>query len=318
MTRSTPTGTLMARVQGLMAVTLLVCSSAWADVSPGQQALLAGRYPAAQAMWAPLAQKGDADALCGLGNLYNFGLGVTMDVEKAAAFYRRAADKNHAEAQYRLAILYKQGVGVAQDFERAYRLYQQSALQGYLPAVYALALLHEAPASTPPAPATAQYQLIQFAAQAGFSTAQLHYSDWRPLGEAQSWMLKAAGQNDPAALRMACEIARWNANTDDPERKAVASSPQEEYRRAYLYCSLLERQLHDPYLLQEHDRSANALIASVSARQAARELSAGDIRQINQHISAWKAQPRTLHAPLPTAITGLIRAIRMDDLRNWD
>ena len=47
-----------------------------------------------------LAESGDADAQFNLGINYEIGNGVSIDVENAASWLRRAADQGHSGAQF--------------------------------------------------------------------------------------------------------------------------------------------------------------------------------------------------------------------------
>ena len=54
------------------------------------------------------AASGDAAAQCGLGLLYDNGIGVPQDYAKAVYWYRKAAEQGFALAQYNLGRLYPQ------------------------------------------------------------------------------------------------------------------------------------------------------------------------------------------------------------------
>lgn len=59
-----------------------------------------------------LAETGDADAAYEVADMYDFGLGVAPDSQKAFKHYLFAARRGHAEAQFKLANRYDNGVGV--------------------------------------------------------------------------------------------------------------------------------------------------------------------------------------------------------------
>lgn len=66
------------------------------------------------------------DAQNMLGELIELGLGSESDSPNhtlAARWYRRAMRRGHARATYNLAALYEAGLGVGRDLERALRLY---------------------------------------------------------------------------------------------------------------------------------------------------------------------------------------------------
>jgi TPR repeat protein len=67
----------------------------------------------------------------GLGSLYDRGLGVKRDMERACKFYRLAADQGHHRAQYNLGVAYATGNGVVQSDTLAFKYFKLSADQGY-------------------------------------------------------------------------------------------------------------------------------------------------------------------------------------------
>jgi TPR repeat protein len=85
---------------------------------------------AAYTLWRPLADKGDAGAQLGIGNLFNF---VMMDTTEATKWYRMAADQGNAEAQWRLGEMYSSGQGgLPKDQAEAIKWYRKSADQGFI------------------------------------------------------------------------------------------------------------------------------------------------------------------------------------------
>ena len=65
----------------------------------------AGRYEQFMKLAAPLARKGDPDALFLLGKAHHSGKGVAENAVRARAFYEQAAEKNHARATHNLGSL---------------------------------------------------------------------------------------------------------------------------------------------------------------------------------------------------------------------
>lgn len=55
-----------------------------------------------------------------LGHLFDAGIGVPRDTERAAAWYRRAAEQGHAEAQLALARIYADASSPPHGFDMAY------------------------------------------------------------------------------------------------------------------------------------------------------------------------------------------------------
>jgi TPR repeat protein len=65
-----------------------------------------------------------------LGWCYEYGAGVSKDLEAAVKWYRKSAKQGHARAQYNLGVCYENGRGVAKDLEEAVKWYRKSAEQG--------------------------------------------------------------------------------------------------------------------------------------------------------------------------------------------
>jgi TPR repeat protein len=96
------------------ATTLLLASTAGADVKKGMTAWQHGDYPAAVHEWQPLADKGDPDAQFNLGQAYNQGHGVAKNPDKALALFQQAAGKGHVlAASFAGLMLYERGERVA-------------------------------------------------------------------------------------------------------------------------------------------------------------------------------------------------------------
>ena len=94
-------------------------------------------YPEAVAYFQVAAESHVPQAEHHLGIMYEYGLGVEEDFEKAAVFYRRATEKLHVESMYHLALMYAYGrPGFPQDFHRAYPLFQSAAVSGHGPSMH--------------------------------------------------------------------------------------------------------------------------------------------------------------------------------------
>lgn len=95
-------------------------SPACADFAAGTQAYDGGDYETAFAEWAALAKSGDAEAQIAIAGLYRFGAGRSVDMGKAAFWFRRAAIQGDEIAQLNLGELYLTGQGVPRDLVEAY------------------------------------------------------------------------------------------------------------------------------------------------------------------------------------------------------
>jgi hypothetical protein len=116
----------------LLAVTFAIGfqTAAFAGLDEGTAAFNAGNFAEALKEWAPLAERGNADAQSNLGIMYAMGRGVPLDYWQATEWFRKAAEQGSATAQYNLGFHYAQGQGVPQDRVIAYMLCSLAAAKG--------------------------------------------------------------------------------------------------------------------------------------------------------------------------------------------
>ena len=77
------------------------------------------------------AHQGFAQAQNDLGWMYEKGLGVRQDDQRAVEWYTNAAHQGFAEAQYNLGAMYYNGQGVSQNKSTAKRYFGQACDNGY-------------------------------------------------------------------------------------------------------------------------------------------------------------------------------------------
>ena len=77
------------------------------------------------------AEPGMADAQYRLGEMYDYGRGVTKNITEALQWYRKAAEQGDADALYRLGWMYLNGRGVPQSDREALKWYQLAAEHGH-------------------------------------------------------------------------------------------------------------------------------------------------------------------------------------------
>lgn len=73
-----------------------------------------------------------------LGWCYQHGLGVPINLAKAAQYYWIAANQGHADAQYQLGVCCASGIGVKKNMDKAIFYYSQAAEKGHIHAHYLL------------------------------------------------------------------------------------------------------------------------------------------------------------------------------------
>lgn len=104
--------------------------AAWAAIRPDQEEQLVA-----------LADLGDTRSMLGLAYMRLDPKGDSFDPKAAVALLTRAAEANSPEAQFELAKLYERGIGVEPDPQRALALYRQAADQDYADAINDLGFL---------------------------------------------------------------------------------------------------------------------------------------------------------------------------------
>jgi hypothetical protein len=80
----------------------------------------------------------DQEAQFNLAWCYQQGLGVEINLAKAAQYYWVAATQGHRDAQYQLGVCCASGIGVKKDMDKAIFYYEQAAKQGHVQAHYVL------------------------------------------------------------------------------------------------------------------------------------------------------------------------------------
>ncbi|MGB3247418.1 MAG: caspase family protein [Sulfitobacter sp.] len=104
---------------------------AWAGLEADQEVQLAA-----------LANQGDTRSMLGLAYMRLNSVDKRYAPKEAAEYLERAAAAGSAEAQFELAQLYERGLGVPQDAERALELYLQSAEQDFPDALNDLGFIY--------------------------------------------------------------------------------------------------------------------------------------------------------------------------------
>ena len=92
--------------------------------------------------WKAAAEKGDMTSQYNLGLVYEQGLGISVDLKKAAHWYKKASMQGHIVAAYNLATMAHQGHGVKPDLKMAMHWYEFAAKKGNLLAQASLGFLY--------------------------------------------------------------------------------------------------------------------------------------------------------------------------------
>lgn len=115
-----------------------------ADLASGLAAFDTKNFSMAYQLLAPLAAKGDAEALWRVGMMQMNGLGMVKNQPLGLENFIKAAEQNHAFAHHMIGVAYMSGEGVKKDIHQAIKWFEKAANEFALPgAMYALGMLYE-------------------------------------------------------------------------------------------------------------------------------------------------------------------------------
>lgn len=86
-----------------------------------------------------LADKGNTDAQLKIAQIYRYGTGVAVDLEKAVYWYEQLTKKGNLDAHFEIAKIYEQGFDGKPNLEQANVWYYQAYLKGHHEAGFILA-----------------------------------------------------------------------------------------------------------------------------------------------------------------------------------
>ena len=110
----------------------------------GQRAYDKKDYLKAVSFWKPLAEQGHIEAINSMGDLYAtedyIPTCLPEDCSQALYYFKQGTLKGNAHSMYRLGLLYQNGLGVKKDENRARDLFRKAAeKEGHSGAAYSLA-----------------------------------------------------------------------------------------------------------------------------------------------------------------------------------
>ncbi len=76
------------------------------NLEKGLQAFENKNYSETLALLKPLAEQGNAEAQCIIGNLYHLGLGIEKDIKQAIKWYSKSAQQGYVIAMNNLNTIY--------------------------------------------------------------------------------------------------------------------------------------------------------------------------------------------------------------------
>ena len=114
-----------------------------ASYASGMAAFEAKNFSQAMRFLSPIAEQGDAEAQHRCAIMYQNGLGVVANEEKAVEMMRAAAEQGHPVAQHGLGFMYMEGECVEQDSLQAIKWFEKAAAQGLVGSLTTLAMMYE-------------------------------------------------------------------------------------------------------------------------------------------------------------------------------
>lgn len=115
----------------------------WCENEDGEYFPAIANLPTYFDIYRPLAEAGNADALCKVGSAYFRGQFVEKDIERGLAFWREAAEKGNANAQAYLGSQYLIGTHIPQDYTSALKYLLLAGAQDQPDALNNLAYMYE-------------------------------------------------------------------------------------------------------------------------------------------------------------------------------
>ncbi|GES80273.1 kinase-like domain-containing protein [Rhizophagus clarus] len=89
------------------------------------------------------AEKGQINAIFGLGYCYQYGIGTEENETIAFELYEEAAKKGQINATFILGCCYQNGIGTEKNEIKAFELYKAAAEQGQISAIFVLGCCYE-------------------------------------------------------------------------------------------------------------------------------------------------------------------------------
>jgi TPR repeat protein len=176
------------------------------------------RYASARQIWEAIAATGNAEAHFNLAILFEDGLGVEVDMDRAIAHYLEAARGGNRNAQYRVGLLHAVGSKAPRDLALARKWLRAAADQGDEDASALLNVL-DGPARNPREQDILEAETLQ--ASREYAAAAEIWQRLANAGDARArtrlaWMHEA-GQGVPRDLAEAARLFRRSAEEGDAE-----------------------------------------------------------------------------------------------------
>ena len=217
------------------------------------------------------ADRGHAGAFGAIANAYRLGLGVEVDLERAAIETRRGALMGATRLRVAMGVYYREGWGVPQSFNEARRWFEIAALAGNVSAMSALGDLYRRGQLGEKDPARAlEYYRMAAALEQSDAMNNIGMAYMRGDGIAKdtdtgiAWLSRASDFGNPYAAYHLGRAFRdgWGVSSDADQALAYFRlSAQRNFLTAYM-------SIGDVLLKLDQPRKAEALANFMIAREA--------------------------------------------------
>lgn len=103
------------------------------NLSAGLAAFEARNYTNAFELLMPLAEVGNAEAQCIIGNMYDLGLGTDSNTSEAVKWYQKSSEQGYGVASNNLGTIYHSGrEGIPESKTEAQKWYRKAREQGFM------------------------------------------------------------------------------------------------------------------------------------------------------------------------------------------
>lgn len=261
----------------LILMTGLPTDAGGPDLCVGATAYEAEDFDQAMRHLIPLAEDGDATAQFLVGQMYQYGRGVSRAGPRASEWYRKAAAQGHNGARLHLGFMYAEGLGVPLNTDIATQWFEAAALNGCVEAQVYLGKRMEALNALDPDREAEAMKWLRLAADRGSAEGQFWLGyfyafsyKYRDVDEALAWYRRAANQGlAEAQYRLG---NRYWLDGDAPEDRVLA----------YVW---VERSAE-----QGHDRALARLPEVVAS------LDSGQLARARELASDWQPTPEPTEA----------------------
>lgn len=130
----------------LLCFTITICHAQSSEDEKYKQAYMyyeAKEYKKALPLLKELTNNNHSEAMCLLGECFDFGRGMNKDINRAVELYQRSADMGCARGLNNIGSCYQYGDGVEKNLSKAYEYYVKAAEQQYARAQLNLGWLYQ-------------------------------------------------------------------------------------------------------------------------------------------------------------------------------